>query len=209
MSPTFSTTTTSFLASLLCKVKTHLTVTVLLLICTSAFGKTEEGKKHFRQSILVGSEAIWTTQGLSETIGWNLRVSYGVEIGFNDKWAIMPGIDIHAWLPIKENGIQGCIPFIDINCQAKRHWLLLDNLTLSAGLGPSLLFMGYTEIEDDVRFFVPKYFVPHQVGVKSQVLLSLSDKWAFGFDANFGIIPIMAPEGIFWHSVGVCLGFRF
>ncbi|MBR6305538.1 MAG: hypothetical protein IKR38_02005, partial [Bacteroidales bacterium] len=64
-----------------------MTVTVLLLICTSAFGKTEEGKKHFRQSILVGSEAIWTTQGLSETIGWNLRVSYGVEIGFNDKWA--------------------------------------------------------------------------------------------------------------------------
>ena len=118
---------------------------LLLPLGLDASAQLNADRKRFESNICFGAGMFAETGNPVDRPGVVLRLSYGLDIRFNDNWSLMPGVGLKSQVSdIAHLGWVGGdadqMSAIDLSCIARHHYSVFNDETV-IGLGPQITYM--------------------------------------------------------------------
>lgn len=198
-----------------------------LLLGMGASAQENTSWKRLEHNIQLGG-GLFLESGLyanEQNPGIVLRVSYGLDIRFNEHWSVMPGASLRAQLGDvrhfmgKGNDPDG-MALADVFMTARYHFDI-DGFQIVVGLGPALSYMVspdtyYIDAAPTDPLNNKEKFNRFDVGIQPSVCFLHGKHFQWGFEANIGLLNAMRqyPENnrtgsIHLHYVAITCGWHF
>ena len=198
-----------------------------LLLGMGASAQENTSWKRLEHNIQLGG-GLFLESGLyanEQNPGIVLRVSYGLDIRFNEHWSVMPGASLRAQLGDvrhfmgKGNDPDG-MALADVFMTARYHFDI-DGSQIVVGLGPALSYMVspdtyYIDADPTDPLNNKEKFNRFDVGIQPSVCFLHGKHFQWGFEANIGLLNAMRqyPEynrtgSIHLHYVAITCGWHF
>ena len=177
--------------------KLVLLVSALLLLALGVSAQEKRSFKRFGNNIQIGS-GLFLESGYrvnAKNPGVVIRLSYGLDYRFNEKWSIMPGVGYRLQsgdIQIYEGSDCDYLDLADFSIAVRYH-LETDADRIVLGLGPALSYL----VTPDTYYidYDPKYplngkekFHRFDVGIQPSVSVLLGKHLQCGLEANIGLL---------------------
>ena len=160
-----------------------------------------------------------------ENPGAVLRLSYGLDIRFNDQWSVMPGVGIRTQLSQIDhfmavgNDPDG-MSLADVFVTARYH-IESDGARMVVGLGPALSVMTspdtyYVDADPSDPLNGKEKFKRYDIGFQPSITFLSGKHFQWGFEGSIGLLNAMRqyPEytrtgSVHLHYIAVTCGWHF
>ncbi len=160
-----------------------------------------------------------------ENPGAVLRLSYGLDIRFNDQWSVMPGVGLRTQLSQIDhfmavgNDPDG-MSLADVFVTARYHFAS-DGTRMVVGLGPALSVMTsadtyYVDADPSDPLNGKEKFKRYDIGFQLSITFLRGKHFQWGFEGCIGLLNAMRqyPEysrtgSVHMHYIAVTCGWHF
>lgn len=204
---------------------------IILVMAAALLGLTlaaQENWKRLESNFQLGGGLFMESGYLAneQNPGLMLRLSYGLDIRFNENWSMMPGAGYRAQVgDIRHFGWKGGDPdgmtVADVFVIARYHGQETDGSRFVIGLGPALSFMVspdtyYIDADPGDPLSGKEKFNRYDLGLQPSVTFLRGKHFQWGVEANIGLLNAMRqyPENnctgsIHLHYFALTCGWHF
>ena len=204
---------------------------IILVMAATLLGLTvaaQENWKRLESNFQLGGGLFMESGYLADeqNPGLVLRLSYGLDIRFNESWSMMPGAGLRAqlgdirhfmWLGNDPDGMS----LADVFVIARYHGLEADGSRFVIGLGPALSYMVspdtyYIDADPGDPLGGKEKFNRYDLGLQPSVTFLRGKHFQWGVEASIGLLNAMRqyPEynrtgSIHLHYFALTCGWHF
>ena len=190
-----------------------------------AFSQESQSWKRFENNLQLGGGLFLETgndhriKAGKQNPGTVLRLSYGLDIRFNEKWSVMPGAGFRTQAGGLRNrreygAYNDCMSLTDLFLTARYH-LDSGKSRIVFGLGPAISYIvspAYYDYDHDLEKFRRL-----DVGIQPSVTFLHGEHFQWGVEANIGLSDIrlrylelnMPFDSTYQHYLALTCGWHF
>ena len=203
------------------------TILSLLLSVSLAFGQERPSWKRAESNLMIGGGLFLESgfQSYGNNPGAVLRLSYGLDVRFDEQWSVMPGAGLRLqlgdirhfmWVGGDPDGMGMADVFIDC-----RYHLESTGSRIVFGLGPALSYMVspdtyYIDADPSDPLNGKEKFNRFDLGLHPSVTFLRGKHFQWGIEGSLGLLNAMVQYpaykrtgSIHLHYLAATIGFRF
>lgn len=197
-----------------------------MLFVQPAFAQEPPDWKRLESNLMLGGGLFLESGSNADDPGITLRVSYGLDCRFNDRWSFMPGAGLRAQVgDIRHLGWIGgdfdSMSQVDFFLTLRYHLPSDHGSRMVLGLGPALSYMiakdtYYIDADPNDPLNGKEKFKHYDLGLQPSLTILRGKHFQWGFEANIGLLNALRPYpeyhrtgSIHLHYLTVSCGWRF